>query len=187
MRLYCKTIKPSSSNWLPRVLRLADDSAATHMVELLLTEPESHDMLDSDVLGQVFGSIVDRLAEDRPIRILFPQRHSAEIKRSLKKMQLQLTEEKGLLWMDVGSQDPQLLIQILEATSFSDSYAEVGSDALSQDLDPLFEHMEDRYFVASFHLFDEHMRIFSEFVSVEAVKKAAREFGEETGLELLME
>lgn len=186
IKLYCRAMPPPRSNRLTRLLRLADDAAATHMVELLLTDPESRTLLDSNVLAQVFGSIVKKLAENRPIRIFFPRWHRAEIKRKLKKLQLQMSEENRLLWTDASSQKPRHLTQILEATSFSDSYADVGSNALFPDLDSLFERIKERYFVARFHLYDEHMRIFSEFVSVETVKKAAGEVGEETGWQMFV-
>jgi len=190
MELHCRIHRGLRPDLLDRLQGLEPDETI-QTASLCLTASGSRQVVAARDLARVFGSIVHRLAESRPVRLLFP-RDVRTIKRKLHQLGVETKEGRKSVWVEVTYPHLPLLAEVLEAGAFTAFYASVGGEEAVRSLQTirwseatlLLRKLGDHYFVAVFALYDESVELLSKFVPAEFVINAVREVGAEAGIKV---
>src|SRR5208283_5994712 len=115
-----------------------------------LIAPNSRRLVPKNEASQFFSMIIQKLANNRTIRFHFPS-HTKEVQKKLNRLDIKGQGTKKWLWFGINSPQYQILVDILNAVSFTAFYAQVDGDKeLPTTTDDLFNNLRQNYAVIAF-------------------------------------
>ena len=158
---------------------------------LCLTTKASQQSVSSRTLAELFGALLDSLAEQRPIQLVFSH-DVRQAEQKLEVLNLSSRKDRGSIRIEVALPHLPKLSRILEAGAFTTFYGYVDAgttipnESSVKETMPgaLFKSLDKYYFVCVFSLYDESMELISKALSEELVINALQSVGALKGISI---
>lgn len=190
MELLYQIHRGLSRDILDRLSGIQDDETILR-VSLCLTERGSRRILPSADIARTFGSVLHRLAKERPINLLFPY-DVQQVESDLRNLKVPVRKENGNLWVEIAPPHIPMLVKVLEAGAFTTFYGRVDGElgkqsiGIGKESGPglLFRRVGQHYFLAVFSLYDEGLELVSKQLPSEVVINTVQAVSAEEGIQV---
>ena len=178
MKFYYKISQGLRVGLIERLHGLRDPDKQIGVIDIWLTESDSSRVLEKKELSSVFGRLIHRMADSRPMAFLFPN-DVAEVAKCLSNINIGIKKKRGWTWIDDRSFQLEEITRILEVGSFTTFYVKIGGESdQPATLSNIVSALDKTHMIIIVALYDETIEILSKHVSPDVVTNILNQIGD---------